>query len=110
NGALILSDCEGYEATLFGPETLPRLRSATLIIETHDCFVPGVTDKLRAAFGDTHTIEAFGHEARRLATCPLDFLSESERRLAEQEARPDQTWLLCLPRTGPNAALRREPS
>ncbi len=48
--AAFISDCEGYEAELFGPGGLPHLRSATLVVEPHDCFVPGVSDELRAAF------------------------------------------------------------
>ena len=47
--ALIVSDCEGYEAALFGPGTASKLRAATLLIETHDCFVPG---RDRPAAGD----------------------------------------------------------
>jgi hypothetical protein len=105
--AFLISDCEGYEAVLFGPSVIPRLRSATLIIETHDCFVPGVSDKLRAAFGETHAVRVYGDEAgRKSTTCPLDFLTEPERQLAVREVRPPQLWLLCLPKTGPNQALR----
>lgn len=99
-GAFILSDCEGYEAVLFAPEVIPRLRSATLVIETHDCFVPGVSDQLRAAFGETHTVLVFGPEdSRRGTSRPLDFLTERERHLASQEVRAPQLWLLCLPKT-----------
>ncbi len=100
--AFIICDCEGYEAELFSPGILPRLRSTTLLIETHDCFVPGVNDKLVAAFSETHCVRLFGHEVdRRGTTRSLDFLTESERQLAVQEARSPQRWLLCLPRTGP---------
>ena len=104
--AFIISDCEGYESILFGPVSAPRLRSATLIVETHDCFVPGVSDKLRAVFDETHTVRVYGHEeTRRDTTRPLDFLTEPERRLAIQEVRPPQSWLLCLPKTGPPKEL-----
>jgi hypothetical protein len=106
-GAFIISDCEGYEAALFQPEIIARLRSATLIIETHDVFVPGVTKRLRSAFSETHTVRVFGHGiTRRSASCALDFLSEPERRLSLQEVRSDQLWMLCLPRTDPVAAAR----
>jgi hypothetical protein len=95
----IISDCEGYEAVLFGPDTIPRLRSATLIIETHDCFVPGVSDRLRAAFGETHSVRVYGSDAgRRPPIHSLDFLSGPERHLAVQEVRSVPTWLLCLPK------------
>jgi len=104
--SFVISDCEGYEAVLFDSETIPRLQSTTLIIETHDCFVPGVSDALRAAFGETHSVRVYGHDGCRRATSrPLDFLSAPERQLAVQEVRAPQSWLLCLPRTGPNQAL-----
>jgi hypothetical protein len=104
--ALIISDCEGYEAVLFSPQVIPELRSATLIVETHDGFAPGVTDKLRAAFAETHAVQVYGQEERlRVTTQPLDFLAETERRLVVQEVRSPTLWLLCLPKTGPNQAL-----
>jgi hypothetical protein len=110
-GAFIISDCEGYEGVLFGPSTIPRLRSATLIIETHDWFVPGVSDKLRAAFTETHSVRVLGdHGGRRVTARPLDFLSEREQQLAVQEVRPPQTWLLCLPKTGPHHRLQPTPA
>lgn len=104
--ALVISDCEGFEAVIFGPETIPRLRSATLIIETHDCFVSGVSENLRVAFGETHLVREYGRVGNRRGTgLSLDFLSEPERRLATQEIRSSQIWLLCLPRTGTNRSL-----
>jgi hypothetical protein len=105
-GAFLISDCEGYEAELFGAAA-PALRSATLIVETHDCFVPGVSDRLRASFGGTHTVHVLGDSGgRRVSSRSLEFLPEEQRQLANQEVRPPQLWLLCLPREGPNAALR----
>ena len=106
--AFVISDCEGYEDVLFGPEIIPKLRSVPLIIETHDGVVLGVSDKLRAAFGETHVVQVYGQQGtRRVTTFRLNFLSETERQLAVQEIRAPQSWLLCLPRTGPNQALHR---
>ncbi len=106
DAALIVSDCEGYEGTLFDGSIIPRLRSATLLIETHDALVAGISDRLRTALGETHAVQVYGREARRRPpNRSLEFLSESERQLAIQEVRPPQVWLLCLPKTGPNHAL-----
>ncbi len=106
DAAFIISDCEGYEAVLFDQRTVSKLRSATLIIETHDCFVPGVSEMLCRAFGDSHVVRRIGSEGdRRTFSRSLEFLTESQRRLAEHEVRPEQIWLLLLPRTGPNRAL-----
>ncbi len=107
--ALIVSDCEGYENFLFGSLPAPRTRTATLLIETHDAVVPGVSDRLREAFGSTHTVHTYDDEQiRRISTRPLGDLSESELQLATQEVRDPQTWLLCLPNTGSNCLPRRK--
>lgn len=104
-GAFIISDCEGYEAVLFAPDVVSRLRTATLVIETHDSLVPGVSDRLRAAFENTHIVQTLGHApSRRSTSRPIEFLSEQERQLAVQEVRSPQLWLLCLPKAGPNLA------
>jgi hypothetical protein len=101
DAAFIISDCEGYEAALFSSAAIPSLHTATILIETHDFAVPGVSESLRTAFNETHSVQVYGEQAnRRGTTLPLDFLSESERKLAVQEVRPPQLWLLCLPRTG----------
>ncbi len=98
-GAFVISDCEGYEAALFNREVLPALRSATLIIETHDQFVPGVSDRLRSDLAATHTVRVLGDgESRRTSSLDLSFLTEDERQLANDDIRSAQLWLLCLPR------------
>jgi hypothetical protein len=105
--AFILSDCEGYEAVLFGPDVIQALASATLLIETHDSVVPGISEGLRAAFSGTHDVVEYGASAaRRTTTRVLDFLSEAERQLALHEVRGRQRWLLCLPKEGDNQQLR----
>ncbi len=98
-GAFVLSDCEGYEGVLFGREALPALRTATLLIETHDQFVPGVGERLRNDLGATHDVQVFGEgEGRRVSSRDLSFLSEEERRLANDDIRSEQSWLLCVPK------------
>jgi hypothetical protein len=100
-GAFVLSDCEGYEAALFGREALPALRAATLLIETHDQFVPGIGERLRSDLAATHDVRVFGEgESRRTSSLDLGFLSEEERRLANDDIRSEQLWLLCVPKGG----------
>lgn len=107
DAAFMLCDAEGFEADLFQGGLIHRLATATLLIETHDCFVPGVHARLRLAFADSHEVIEFGDpSARRQATAPLDFLTDAERGLAEHEVRAAQRWLLCLPRTGANRRLQ----
>ncbi len=104
--AFIISDCEGYEAALFAPPVIAALRTATLIIETHDQFVPGVSERLERGFGGTHLVRTFQRgSAPRRSPVDLAFLPERERGLATREVSPRQVWLLCLPKEGPNAQL-----
>lgn len=96
--ALLISDCEGYESELF---ILPThaLRSATIVVETHDFIVHGVTDQLCQRFGGSHTLESI---PSRSALAPPDidltFLSESSRDLALNEFRPRTHWLIFTPK------------
>lgn len=105
--AFIISDCEGFEDTLFTSEVIARLNTTTLIVETHDCFVPGVSERLRKAFDSSHFVQVVkmtGAEIR--PPVDLSFLAtDRERQLASQEVRPDQIWLFCIPKTGTNATL-----
>ena len=51
---LIISDCEGYEDTLFDKENIINLGHCDLIIELHDLIVPGIKEKLLELFEKTH--------------------------------------------------------
>ncbi len=118
-GVFVLSDCEGYEAVLFTSDVIARLSSATLVIETHNAFAPGVTDRLRASFSDTHVVRLYydssrelasrGRSSRRLSTRSLAFLTEAEQQFALHEVRGTQVWLVCLPKGGPNRGLHQIP-
>ncbi len=95
--ALIISDCEGYERQLFDDPNAPALQSATMLIETHDQFVPGVTDFLHERFRSTHIIESVTNGDRHTAVV-LDFIEESQIQFATTEVREQQRWLLLTPK------------
>lgn len=97
--SLVICDCEGYEDMLFGNALMDSLSTTTLIIETHDFIVSGVTDRLRDAFNKTHIVRTIdGSAARRIRTEGLEFLSQREQALVNLELRPPPVWLLCLPK------------
>lgn len=56
-GTLIFCDIEGAEATLLDPEKVPNLFKADILVESHDCIVPGVTELLINRFYKTHVVE-----------------------------------------------------
>jgi len=55
--ALIISDCEGYEKSLFTPELATHLKEHDLIIETHDLIDIEISTYLFSVFSKTHDIE-----------------------------------------------------
>jgi hypothetical protein len=98
--ALIFSDCEGYEAHLFG-SPIPNASSATMLIELHEQFSPGVTQSIREKYSASHRISIIPSEPGRVQILPeLAFLDEKEQKMAVTEHRTDwQAWMLLEPRT-----------
>lgn len=96
--SFVLSDCEGYEGTLFTQATTPAIDSATLLIEVHDTLVAGVGAALRARFAQTHTSVVVAIQPRRPPTEILEFLSPGEADMAVREYRGPQEWMLFTPR------------
>lgn len=107
-GALIVSDCEGFEGPLFCSKPIPNLATATLLIETHDTPEVDLTGQLADRLGPTHAVRTIASGER--VTCDLDlgFLDDRQKALATREVRLPQSWLLGLPHSGPNAMLRLE--
>jgi len=98
--ALIVSDCEGYERELLCHTPPDVLRSTTLVVETHEHLVPGVTADLEAHFDATHSVCRL--ESRAATSVPdslhVRSLSSEELQRASDEVRPQQTWVLVTPR------------
>lgn len=94
-GAFIFSDCEGYEATLFGSNEVPNLQSATMLIEIHEELSPGVTDLLREKFARSHEVTVIPAQPKQTKTLPeLASLNEAEQVMAISEYRPiNQCWM-----------------
>jgi len=54
---LLFCDIEGFEKILLDPNKVPNLKYVDLIVESHDCFFPNVTEILINKFYKTHTIK-----------------------------------------------------
>lgn len=96
--ALILSDCEGYEADLLCGENTAALSTATLVVELHEALVPGVTARVVESFSRSHQIS--GVESEPAVVPPetsVTSLNEEELARAASEARPQQEWILLRP-------------
>jgi hypothetical protein len=93
--ALILSDCEGYEQTLFDSDTIRTLVCADLIIELHGA---QTKELLMARFEGTHRLTVFDACERDAQRFPeLAFLADRASRAISEE-RPPQSWLWCQSR------------
>jgi hypothetical protein len=97
-GALILSDCEGYERTLLCGATTPALDSATILVELHEVYAPGVTVAIRDRFAATHDARSVANADRSAPPVDLNFLTPEEVAAAHSENRAEQEWLLLTPR------------
>jgi len=89
--ALVMSDCEGAELSLFTPETLAAFTRCDLLIELHGQAI----SQLPPLFTPTHHIEVIAQSRRNPAGYPeLSIFPEHERDAAISEYRGEpQTWL-----------------
>jgi hypothetical protein len=98
-GALVVSDCEGYEGALLDPVQAPALLSASIVVELHEHESPGNANLLRNRFHQSHQIcEVMSDETHRLAPVDLSFLSPQQAATAMSDLRPKQSWLVMVPK------------
>jgi len=94
--SLIISDCEGFEMSLFSALTVPALRNSDLIIELHENF-PGtsVCEVLEGRFRPSHQIQILAFDSSNHGFSVPDRWAKLAR-----EIRPaGQRWLYLTPRT-----------
>ncbi len=103
-GATVLCDVDGAEMELIDPEQVGWLRTATLLIEVHEAFAPGVTDALRERLEPTHSLEWIEQRPHFLADPANRIfwslgLSPIQQQMILSELRPVPTpWLWAIPR------------
>ncbi len=95
---LVFCDIEGAELELFNQQITPALVDMDLIIESHECIKPGITECLVSRFSSTHDIAIVRDSgSRNLAKMPHWFenLSHLDQLLAVWEWRSGPTpWLI----------------
>ena len=94
----VLCDIEGAEIELLNPELAPTLKGMDLIVESHECLIPGITQILIDRFKDTHQITLVQDNGQRqLKDAPQWFnnLAHLDQLLATWEWRSGPTpWLV----------------
>lgn len=98
----ILSDCEGYEASLFSEDVISALTHSDLIIELHDGSAPSGTmrELLIKRFKPTHGIQIVRFRPRDSSDFPdpalAAMLGKDAIRVVREEGRShDQEWLIA---------------
>lgn len=97
--ALILSDCEGYEKTLFSEELVSCLAGHDVLIEVHDFIDIETSECLVRRFDNTHTVTRFESlddlkKARTYSVKEIARYTLSERKALLAESRPAiMEWL-----------------
>lgn len=97
--ALILSDCEGAERQLFGERWIPQFATATLVIELHEAYVPGVTEAIRRRFAASHVVHEVASAASRPVESTALSLTREEMQRVGKEIRGPQKWFVMEPRS-----------
>jgi precorrin-6B methylase 2 len=98
--ALIISDCEGYEGSLFNRQLAEFLVEHDVIIETHDFIDIELSARMRGAFAKTHRIRSIKSvdDIEKAHTChdpALAHLSTRDKYLILREQRPAiMEWLV----------------
>ena len=101
---VIVCDVEGYEDQLLDPALVPALSRATILVELHEFVIPGITDKIRRRFADSHVIEHIWQEARSRTDFPwrtigTSLLPSSYLDWAVSEWRPERmSWFWMVPK------------
>lgn len=95
---LVLCDIEGAEQDLLDPAKAPALTGMDLIVESHECLIPGITQTLIERFQATHQITLVQDNGQRqLQNAPAWFnnLTHLDQLLATWEWRSGPTpWLV----------------
>ena len=96
----VFCDVDGYEKELLDPQKTPELSRASILVETHDCFVQGVCDLLKSRFAASHTIQEIFMEGPNFRFLPeLAGLRMHEVEAMVGSERPMlQTWLWMTPK------------
>jgi hypothetical protein len=99
----VVSDCEGFELSLFTPEVVRALARSDLIIELHDgSSSVGTTRKImESRFARTHNLQVVEFKARDWSASPeLSFLSflgkDANRAISEEGRGANQEWLIAI--------------
>jgi hypothetical protein len=98
---VLVCDVDGFEFELVDPERVPALTRTSILMETHEHLVPGLTAEIHRRFSSTHKIERFQQRRRTLQDLPSQIPLRGEDALwamDEYQFRSvEQFWLYMTP-------------
>jgi hypothetical protein len=95
---LVVMDCEGAEVDVLDLSRIPSLKNATVLVETHDCLRPGITEKISQGFDNTHKIELILQGTKNLYIDPIHDFTDVDKMILNCENRPSTMgWLYMNP-------------
>lgn len=95
----IIMDVEGHERVLLDLDLIPELNRSTVIVESHDCNIPGTTDLIVDRFKETHDVYTIPQGAKNPYIDILFDLCDSDKMLLCCESRPStMTWAVMVPK------------
>jgi Methyltransferase domain len=95
----LIMDCEGHEEYYLDLAAVPALSKTTILLESHDCFRPGMTDLITIRFGPTHDVMAITQGAKNPYVDVVSDLGDHDKMLMCIEGRPStMTWLYMVPK------------
>jgi len=99
-GSVVICDCEGCEVDLLAPDLIPKLKSATLLVELHDFVYPHAARDVQARFAATHDLSLIDSVPRDPAHFRVPAgLSLNEQRMVVDERRPGiMQWAFMTPK------------
>jgi len=93
---LVFMDVEGAELDLLSPDTIPEILECDILVELHDCFFPGLTEKIVDYLRQSHSLEIIFDYPWRKGEYSLNAasLSNEEIEFVFDERRPSaMRWL-----------------
>lgn len=104
-GALVISDCEGYERELLDLDAIPALRTCTLIVELHDLFDSTISRTVARRFADSHNVTIIPGSTRDADRYPSLSAFNTEEKVIALSERPKsdnpaefEKWAFMVPR------------
>ena len=97
--SLVFMDIDGGERDLLDPEQVPELKYASVLLEEHECFVPGIIALIENRFQPTHAIERVQQEVRSVDDlCVRSPLLDRWLVKLMHERPPGNSWIYMRPR------------